>query len=107
MFKSHSIFKILLFPLIIFILSGCSKQVSETFGKQAPDEFVVLKKAPLIIPPDYDLRPPGSKSTGNTIDGQTASETGLEQDGVSEDDLFADDDGNNSSENELESILFE
>lgn len=107
MFKSHSIFKILLFPLIIFILGGCSKQVSETFGKQAPDEFVVLKRAPLIIPPDYDLRPPGSKNTGNTINEQTTSGSVLEQDGVSEDDLFAGDDDNNSSENELESILFE
>jgi hypothetical protein len=27
-------------------------------GKEAPDEFAVLTKAPLIIPPDYNLRPP-------------------------------------------------
>jgi hypothetical protein len=27
-------------------------------GKEAPDEFAVVTKAPLIIPPDYNLRPP-------------------------------------------------
>lgn len=27
-------------------------------GKRAPDEFAVVKRAPLIVPPDYDLRPP-------------------------------------------------
>ena len=27
-------------------------------GKQAPDEFSVAARAPLIIPPDFDLRPP-------------------------------------------------
>ncbi len=27
-------------------------------GKNAPDEFAVVTKAPLIIPPDYSLRPP-------------------------------------------------
>ena len=27
-------------------------------GKNAPDEFAVVTKAPLVIPPDYSLRPP-------------------------------------------------
>jgi hypothetical protein len=27
-------------------------------GKVTPDEFAVVSKAPLIIPPDYNLRPP-------------------------------------------------
>jgi hypothetical protein len=27
-------------------------------AKLAPDEFTVLTKAPLIVPPDYNLRPP-------------------------------------------------
>jgi len=40
-------------------LSGCS-DVREKFGliKRAPDEFTVLTKAPLILPPNYTLRPP-------------------------------------------------
>ncbi len=28
------------------------------YGKNAPDEFAVVTKAPLIIPPDFFLRPP-------------------------------------------------
>jgi hypothetical protein len=28
------------------------------YGKDAPDEFAVVTKAPLVIPPDFALRPP-------------------------------------------------
>lgn len=28
------------------------------YGKSAPDEFAVITKAPLVIPPDFALRPP-------------------------------------------------
>ena len=28
------------------------------FGKQSPDEFAVVRNAPLSLPPDYTLRPP-------------------------------------------------
>lgn len=28
------------------------------YGKSAPDEFAIVTKAPLVIPPDYSLRPP-------------------------------------------------
>ena len=28
------------------------------YGKQAPDEFAIITKAPLVIPPDFSLRPP-------------------------------------------------
>jgi hypothetical protein len=40
-------------------LAGCDS-ARETFGftKQAPDEFEVVTRAPLVIPPDYGLRPP-------------------------------------------------
>jgi hypothetical protein len=42
-------------------LGGCSKgTVQDALGmsKRAPDEFAVVRRAPLIVPPDYDLRPP-------------------------------------------------
>ncbi len=41
------------------ILSACSG-VREQFGlvKNPPDEFSVVTKAPLIVPPDFTLRPP-------------------------------------------------
>jgi Protein of unknown function (DUF3035) len=40
-------------------LLGC-QSIREATGvaKLAPDEFTVLTKAPLILPPDYNLRPP-------------------------------------------------
>lgn len=40
-------------------LSGCGG-VSDAFGfgKNPPDEFAIITKAPLIMPPDYTLRPP-------------------------------------------------
>ena len=28
------------------------------FAKQSPDEFAVVRNAPLTVPPDYTLRPP-------------------------------------------------
>ncbi|MDX1580100.1 MAG: DUF3035 domain-containing protein [Alphaproteobacteria bacterium] len=41
-------------------LSGCSG-FSDAIGssKYPPDEFAVIASSPLIIPPDYNLRPPG------------------------------------------------
>lgn len=40
-------------------LAGCeSFREAAGLTKEAPDEFAVATKAPLIIPPDYNLRPP-------------------------------------------------
>ncbi len=40
-------------------VSGCDTLRSAAGqGKDAPDEFAIVTKAPLIIPPDYNLRPP-------------------------------------------------
>ena len=42
-----------------FSLIGCESLRQATgAAKLPPDEFTVLTKAPLIIPPDYNLRPP-------------------------------------------------
>jgi hypothetical protein len=42
-----------------FSLIGCDSLRQATgAAKLPPDEFTVLTKAPLIIPPDYNLRPP-------------------------------------------------
>src|ERR1700751_3298900 len=40
-------------------LAGCSS-ASKALGmnKVTPDEFRVVTKAPLVVPPDYALRPP-------------------------------------------------
>ncbi len=43
----------------LFPLLGC-ENAKETMGltKQAPDEFAIVTRAPLNIPPQFDLRPP-------------------------------------------------
>ena len=40
---------------IVGMVPACSK-----LG--GPDEFSVLKNPPLVVPPDYHLRPPGADS---------------------------------------------
>lgn len=35
-----------------------------SYNKNAPNEFDVVTKAPLIIPPDYNLRPPSRDAKG-------------------------------------------
>lgn len=42
------------------LLSACSGNAKRALGlnKQAPDEFTVVAKAPLVLPPDYNLVPP-------------------------------------------------
>lgn len=44
---------------VLGVLTGCSN-VKETLGmnRHSPDEFAVVKRAPLSMPPDYSLRPP-------------------------------------------------
>lgn len=39
----------------LLLTTGCA---AVQVGKRAPDEFSVITSAPLIIPPDYGLRPP-------------------------------------------------
>lgn len=44
----------------IVMLAGCSDNLSRAFGftRDAPDEFTVTTRAPLSMPPSFDLRPP-------------------------------------------------
>jgi hypothetical protein len=46
---------------IFLALAGCGRgtvQDALGMGKRSPDEFAVVSRAPLILPPDYGLRPP-------------------------------------------------
>ncbi len=58
-------------------MSGCTT-VSKRLGltKEAPNEFNILTKAPLIVPPEYNLRPPsvGESSEENNYSQQAARE---------------------------------
>lgn len=50
---------IILLTSAVAALSACSN-AKEKMGltHRAPDEFAVVKRAPLAMPPDYELRPP-------------------------------------------------
>jgi hypothetical protein len=46
---------------IVVLLGGCgNSSLTRTFGltRDAPDEFTVVTRAPLSMPPDFALRPP-------------------------------------------------
>jgi Protein of unknown function (DUF3035) len=47
-------------------LGACTGTVQENLGlgKRSPDEFQVVRRAPLILPPDYSLRPPEPGAPG-------------------------------------------
>src|ERR1700709_2481332 len=45
----------------LVLLGGCNgDKMARTFGlsRDAPDEYTVTTRAPLWMPPDYNLRPP-------------------------------------------------
>ena len=44
----------------LLALGACTGTVQENLGlgKRSPDEFQVVRRAPLTLPPDYSLRPP-------------------------------------------------
>ena len=53
--------KLSFFAALSLSLAACGgESLSDTlgYGKSAPDEFAIVTKAPLVIPPDYSLRPP-------------------------------------------------
>ena len=48
-----------LFGVLGAVVSGCgAAKTALGLEKSPPDEFAVVTKAPLIVPPDYSLRPP-------------------------------------------------
>ena len=65
-------YKILCFLPISALLVGCSADsVRQTMGigKQAPDEYLIVERAPLAIPPRDELRPP----SGSDLETEYAS----------------------------------
>jgi hypothetical protein len=60
-------------------LAGCqSLRDAAGLTKKSPDEFAVTTKAPLVIPPDFNLRPPTPGAPpSNTRDPSTTAEMAL------------------------------
>lgn len=46
--------------LVPLFLAACSDEMRQSFGldRRTPDEFMVMSRAPLSMPPEYALRPP-------------------------------------------------
>src|SRR4051812_5793699 len=61
------------------VLSGCDTlRDAAGLTKKSPDEFAVTTKAPLVIPPDFNLRPPTPGAPpSNTRDPSTTAEMAL------------------------------
>ncbi|HKU54336.1 MAG TPA: DUF3035 domain-containing protein [Rhizomicrobium sp.] len=61
------------------MLSGCEAlRNAAGLQKKSPDEFAVTTKAPLVIPPDFNLRPPTPGAPpSNTRDPSTNAELAL------------------------------
>lgn len=63
------------FLLCGLLLSACSSVKRELgVGRNSPDEFLVVKRAPLTLPPEYTLRAPGEAgavTSGAEIAGRT------------------------------------
>ena len=50
----------------MLLVGGCQGTLQEKLGlgKRQPDEFQVVRRQPLVIPPDYALRPPAPGEVG-------------------------------------------
>ena len=71
--QTTNLLKIVVLGGLALGVSGC-ESTRETFGlnKQAPDEFQVVSRAPLSLPPDFTMRVPEPGAprpqTGSTTD---------------------------------------
>lgn len=77
--------KILFLTILMMLgLTACSNATKQKLGltKQAPNEFMVNSRAPLSLPPEYDLRPvegmnTNQESDDNKLSGMSAGEKRL------------------------------
>jgi len=58
--KIRSVLSVVTGFVAIAVVAGCGNKSGNILGfeKSAPDEFAVVKRAPLTLPPEYGLRPP-------------------------------------------------
>src|SRR3546814_14934360 len=94
---TNPLFAVVLLSAAGLLLAGCS-DLRRTFGMDksgGPDEFAVVSRAPLTVPPDFGLRPPRPgerrpnhvtprEASRSTILGQPAPSTDPHGDGQGE-----------------------
>ncbi|MDE1151929.1 MAG: DUF3035 domain-containing protein [Micavibrio sp.] len=69
---------VLLAAALLVSVAGCSSVKKEFgVGRQSPDEFMVVKRAPLTLPPDYDLRPPSADSAPPASEAANQAKTAM------------------------------
>lgn len=68
--RAGRLLSIATFVLAAAAMAGCGSDVQQTLGlgKRAPDEFRVVRRAPLVVPPDFTLRPPEPGAVGRQQD---------------------------------------
>jgi len=58
-YRSRAYLRLAVLGVSFVALMGCSSiRNAAGLGKEGPDEFAVVTKQPLVIPPEYNLRPP-------------------------------------------------
>jgi hypothetical protein len=77
--RSETLLRLALAGAALLALSACDSLRREAgMTKQAPDEFAVVTKAPLIIPPDFNLHPPAPGAPPlNQLDPTDSAQTAL------------------------------
>ncbi len=65
--------------LVCVVLSGCKSTSKADLGlaNQAPDEFMVMPRKPLSLPPEFDLRPVSEPQAAAESASLSDSEAGL------------------------------
>ena len=58
-------------------LSGCGLGRALGSAKASPDEFNIVTKAPLVIPPDYSLKPPAPTEKSDETDATAQAQAAL------------------------------
>jgi hypothetical protein len=76
---SRTLLRLAALGLGLAALQGCQSLRDEAgLTKQPPDEFAVTTKAPLVIPPDFNLRPPSPGAAPlNQTDPTSAAEVAM------------------------------
>jgi hypothetical protein len=77
--RSQLVLRIAVVGASLLALAACDSLREEAgLTKQSPDEFAVTTKAPLVVPPDFNLRPPSPGAAPlNQTDPTTAAEAAM------------------------------